>query len=407
MLPLTTTFQVPTHIAAGLANGSLIRNGGVIQDASGQIVMWLKEVAMSGGMPGGIPVVDPVTGVLNLAMEGVNAGISIRGFAGVTQQLNQLQGAIAIATGASVLTLGISAMGFAMLAKRLKELEQRLEHIQRDLEKVNRKLDLSFYVNFRAALDLATNAFTMSQGDNRRSSALNAINRFLEAEHVYAELADQEIEHQTAAAGEYLTTLALSYVAEARCYLELGEFETATRRLQEGRSLLRQKFERYVEVLLTSCPAMYLDPCLQGQIDLARLTRVYQWENPEYTESAVFEKLRQELTVHTREVKLGNWVKNLPVALTQLPSDSANSSKKVRKKKPTELIQDLPMAMERIEAVIETSQRFTGYVLETQLLSKLEMSFSDWLKLMPEGETQQGANLVFVCPDQPLEIAVS
>ncbi len=67
----------------------------------------------------------------------------------------------------------------------LNAIEQRLKNIAEIFKKIDRKIDLSFYANFRAALDLAHNAFTMNKAENRRSSALQAINRFLEAEHIY------------------------------------------------------------------------------------------------------------------------------------------------------------------------------------------------------------------------------
>ena len=44
MTPLTLTFDIPEEILTGLADGSFIRNGGVIQDKSGQVVMWLREL---------------------------------------------------------------------------------------------------------------------------------------------------------------------------------------------------------------------------------------------------------------------------------------------------------------------------------------------------------------------------
>lgn len=47
--------------------------------------------------------------------------------------------------------------------QRLKELEQRLQQAQEILNKINRKIDLGFYANFRAAIALAVNAFTMSK----------------------------------------------------------------------------------------------------------------------------------------------------------------------------------------------------------------------------------------------------
>ena len=77
-----------------------------------------------------------------------------------------------VTTAASVLTLGVSVIGFAVIAQRLNELEHRLKQAEKLLNKVNRKIDLSFYANFRAAIELANNAFTMTKIENRRSSAL-------------------------------------------------------------------------------------------------------------------------------------------------------------------------------------------------------------------------------------------
>ncbi len=90
--------------------------------------------------------------------------------------------------------------------QRLKELEQRLQQAQEILNKINRKIDLGFYANFRAALALAVNAFTMSKPQNRESSAMSAINRFLEAEHHYTDYTDAELEQGSQIADEYLLT---------------------------------------------------------------------------------------------------------------------------------------------------------------------------------------------------------
>jgi len=197
MPPLTMTFEIPTRIISGLADGSLVRNGGVIQDRTGRVFMWLRELNSAGSIPMSTPSllsgVDTVTGILNLPMQGVNAEISMRGFASVTQQLDQIQGTLNIITASSMLNLGVSVIGFAVILKKVKELEGRLEKVQEILKKIDQKIDLSFYANFKAALDLAMNAFTMCKGDNRKTSALNAINRFLEAEHIYTNLVDKEL----------------------------------------------------------------------------------------------------------------------------------------------------------------------------------------------------------------------
>ena len=279
METLTTTFVLPNWIAEGLASGNYERVGGVVRDhLTKQVVAWLRE---GGSIPRqGLPLpADPVTGVLNLIVSAVNTGVSVKGFAdvkqklgGIEQTLQQVQGVLQVTSAASVLNLGISVMGFAVISQRLNELEKRLKKAEELLKKIDRKIDLGFYANFKAALGLAVSAFTMSQSTNRRDSALQAINRFLEAEHIYADYTDKELEQKSQIADEYLLTLSLAYLAEARCYLELGEHDIALHRFQQGSFIVRERIQKYVELLLTSNPAAYLQPHLKEQTDLRRLT---------------------------------------------------------------------------------------------------------------------------------------
>ena len=249
-LPVTVTFMLADWIVKGLTDGTLERVGGVIREVgSKRVITWLREVNSS-------PSKD-------LALQ--------------------------VTSAASILNLGVSVIGFVVIAQRLKELEQRLQQAQKVLNNINRKIDLSFYANFRAAIELANNAFTMTKTENRRNSALQAINRFLEAEHIYTEYTDIEIEQKSQIINEYLLTLSLAYLAEARCYLELEEHDTALRRFQEGAKVLRSRIKKYIDIVLTSNPAAYLQPCYKGQIDLRRLTRIYQWSNPNLDENAVFD----------------------------------------------------------------------------------------------------------------------
>ena len=410
MVPLTLTFDIPTKILTGLADGSLMRNGGVIQDKAGRIVMWLRELSMTGVTPTPtpfmLPSINPATGVLNLVMQGVNAGISMRGFAAVTQQLDQVQEMVSIATASSMLSLGVSVIGFAVISKRLKELEQRLEKTQAYLEKIDKKIDLSFYANFRAALDLATNAFTMSKGDNRRSSALNAINRFLEAEHIYADLADKELSTNSQIGDEYLLTLCLAYIAEARCYLELGEFETATRRFQEGKEQINIRIKKYIDILLTDNPLMYLHPKLKGEIDLSRLTRIYQWKDLSLTENSVFELIRDKI-IPQNDISWGSqidkWIESLPVSIIE----SENIKKGfwgIKEEGRDKIIQKLPQSLAEMESMVETSQRFTAYELEVKAISSLGLSFHEWLQLRPS-ESSDARSLMYIVPAEPLDLS--
>lgn len=411
MTPLNVTFDMPVEILSGLINGSLFRNGGVIQDASGRVVMWLREIGGAGLLASSsnalmLPSIDPVTGILNLMMQGVNARISMRGFAAVTQQLNQMQGMLGVTTAASMLSLGVSAMGFAVISKRLKELEQRLEHVQVYLERIDKKIDLSFYANFRAALDLAMNAFTMSKGDNRRSSALDAINQFLMAEHIYTDLLDKELVINSQIGDEYLLILCLAYIAEARCYLELGEFDTATRRLKDGSERIKKRIETYVDFLLTSNPLMYLHPTLKGKTDLSRLTRVYQWKDSNLTESDVFELMRDKIVPPNDKnwnFQVDEWVKSLPASIVER-DDIKKGIWGITEESRREIIQKLPESLAEMESMIETSQRLTAYELEVKAIDTLGISFQEWLQLCPN-EPQEDRNLMYIVPTEPLELS--
>ena len=79
--------------------------------------MWLKELSGTGIVADSLllPSINPATGILNLAMQGVNAGISMRGFAAVSQQLNEMQSILTLTSAASILNLGVSAVGFTLI----------------------------------------------------------------------------------------------------------------------------------------------------------------------------------------------------------------------------------------------------------------------------------------------------
>ncbi|MBD2677870.1 MULTISPECIES: hypothetical protein [Nostoc] len=462
-IPLTVTFTLASWIVKGLQDGTLERVGGVIiNTASKHIVTWLREpnnplvparscspnnllnlvfsganlvasganAAVTGkgladvnGRLGGIEQVNlgniAVSGA-NLVATVANAAISGKGLAdvngrlgGIENQLGELgqtlqlhQGILQITTAASVLNLGVSVMAFAVISQRLKELEERLQQAQELLNKINRKIDLSFYANFRAALDLAINAFTMTKLENRRSSALQAINRFLEAEHIYAEYTDSEIEQKSQIADEYLLTLSLAYLAEARCYLELEEHETALLRFQEGAKVIRSRIQKYVDLLLTSNPGAYLQPEFKGQINLRRLTRIYQWIDPTLDENAVFDLQRENLFKMAQDSS--KWLDSLPAAILTRVEVQGGWFGPSQNDLKQEAYKRLPQVFEVMESMIETNRRFESYQTEVQAISQLGISFHDWLKLTPSTEVKpESAELMYIIPSEPLDLQPS
>src|SRR5690349_7059139 len=143
MASLITTLFMPRWIEQGLATGKYVRIGGVIQEVNtGKVVMWLREIGSSG------KVVLHVGNLLSI-----------------------------VCAAASVLNLGITTCGFALVLKRLNELEARVQVVQKALERIGVMLDITFYANLRAALDMATNALAMNKSQNREASAMQAIDR--------------------------------------------------------------------------------------------------------------------------------------------------------------------------------------------------------------------------------------
>ncbi len=420
-LPIQVTFLLTDWVVKGLKDGTFERVGGIIREvASKKIVTWLRDT--NSVAPSVISfAANPVTGVLNLIASGANLAVSAKGFSSVNQRLdgieNQIasigqslqftQGILQVSTAASILNLGVSVMGFAVISQRLNEIENQLKQSQELLNKINRKIDLSFYANFRAGIELAINAFTMTKIENRRSSALQAINRFLEAEQIYKDYTVNELSQKSQIIDKYILTLSLAYIAEARCYLELEEHETATRRFQEGTKVMRLLINKYIEIMLTSNPSAYLHPQFKGQIDLGRLTKIYKWMNPNFDENAVFDLLREN--IFNLAQNNNEWLSSLPSSIV----DRNEISWGLFGRNPTpltgrfekEAYQRLPQVFEVMESMIETNNRFESYQTEIQAISQLGISFHEWLQLKPATETRpEDAELIYIIPSQPLEL---
>jgi hypothetical protein len=368
---LITTLIVPDSIKAGLDSGLYERVGGVIQKCgSKQVVAWLREYD-------GQKIISSVSGVPLLPMVGA-------------------------------LNLGVAAIGFAVINQRLIALEEQLKQSQALLQKINHKLDLSFYAKFKAALDLATNAISMVNPENRRQSALAAIARFREIEPIYLDFVDQELEARSPVAGKYLMTLALVYVAEARCYLEIEEQNLALQWFPQWKAAFQPRVRLYIEMLLTSNPVAYLDPQFKDQIDLSRLTRVYQWLDPHLNEGSVFELLRENLMSWPRDrlPESGHkWVNALPPAIAASAEVQGNIWGN-RDQLGAEAMKRLPHTMERMEYMIETYRRFDGYELEVKSIAQMKMPFQKWRELAPAKEIAPvNIKLMYIIPAKPLAIA--
>ena len=396
-LPIQVTYALASWVVKGLQDGTFERVGGVIRDVtSKKIVTWLRD--SNSVAPSVISVASEGFSDVNQRLDGVENQIDSLG-----QTLQGSQSILQVSTAASILNLGVSVMGFAVIAQRLNEIENQLKQAQELLNKINRKIDMSFYANFRAGIELAINGFTMTKIENRRSSALQAINRFLEAEHIYKDYTVNELSQKSQIIDKYILTLSLAYIAEARCYLELEEHETAIRRFQEGTKVISLLVNQYIEIMLTSNPAVYLHPEFQGQIDLKRLAKIYQWINSDLDENAVFENQRKNLFKIAKDHT--QWIDSLPPAILDRIEVQGGWFGPNHDELKQAAFQRLPQVFKVMESMIETNNRFESYQTEIQAISQLGISFHEWLQLKPSTEPKpEGAELMFIIPSQPLEL---
>lgn len=378
-------------------SGNALALGSVVSDL---VVNGLNDKTLE--RIGGALVVAGTKKVIALIREG-NASDLIPGAGGAAKAVTKSgrpifetigAGALGLSTGpVGVLGLAVVQMEFALLLKRVGNIERRLHETQVLLEQVNRKLDLGFYSNFHAALDLASSAFAMENKKNRNEAALQAINRLAEARHHYTRLAEYEIGAGTRVAREYLSTLLLAYVAEIRCYLEMGEPEEAMKLLDLGVSDIYPRVQYHVNTLLTSNRSAYLHPTLRAKIDLSRLTRVLRWFNPSLDENSVFEQQRDNF--FQLNYGLEHWIKTLPTAIWDPmidlpPAPTAKTKKAIRRiadiisgggadaETKTKIFQRLEETFDSIEGMIEDVCRFQAYKTELQAIEQLGIGFGSW-----------------------------
>jgi hypothetical protein len=377
---VNVTAVAPTGLAEGLASGVLERIGGLIREVgSGRIVAFVRELREIGRLK---DLAADVAGLL-----GGGAGLG-------------------------VLNLGVATMGFVVMHRRIGALEQRLHETQTALAEINQKLDLEFYANLGAALNLADGAFTLRNARNRDAHATEAINRLMAAIHHYSVLLHAAPSCGGHGAEAYLATLCLAHAAVARCYLELGELEQAERFLDTRGALLEGLVRRHVCALLTSNPAAYLHPSLKGRVDLRRLTRVCRWMDPSMDENAVFEALRDGLADLLRQPE--KWIESLPPAvwdpkvhrpqpkpvggyLAPLRSLGLPAfALRVPGFGPTDearVFERLPQVMDAVEGAIEDARRFEAYRAEIGAVRRLGISFREWQNLAAPADA---AELLFI-----------
>jgi tetratricopeptide (TPR) repeat protein len=406
---------VGSVIADFVVNGF---NDGTIERVGGALVLAATKqvIALIRGD-------ENASSVMSIAGDAVGAGTK------ATTVALETVGAGTLGLGAAplgVLSLAVVQMEFAVLLKRVTRIERRLQETQVLLEQVNRKLDLGFYSNFSAALDLASRAFHMEKETNRRDAAWQAVNRLAEARRHYTKLADFEITAKSRLATEYLATLLLAYAAEIRCYLEMEEPEEAIKLLELGTSEIWPLAQCHVNNLLTSNRAAYLHPYLIGKIDLRRFTDSLRSFDPTLDENKVFEQQRENYLKLGRG--LGEWIRTLPSAIWdpvldgQRPASATTTAIKsnllnwdfgkwFNNAGPTagmesKIFERLASTFDSIKGLIEDMRRFQGYKAEIQAVQRLGIDFSRWRETQTPDTTGDKKELLVITSLDALDLTM-
>lgn len=404
-----TTFDIPNWILQGLQTGEYVRIGGVIRDSNTkQIVAMLREVSPNiSGIGNLLTSASPVLGILNLSV--------------------------------SVINLGVSVIGFTLISNKVKKVEESCkdelnkleEKIQSNINHLHRKFDISVYANFRSALDLANKSQTMVNPENRRNMSTLAINRFLDAQYIYSNYVEDSLqENIITLTDKYITLLALTYIASARCCLELGEINDAVISLQEGSKLIRNYVEQYIKILLISEPIgtkilegniLHGDNFIilnkgdysyeiESLVNLSKIAKICKWLDPQLN-NILDDK---SLLLEAEERNLVKIIQNkilperlvdaaIPIAVASaIPIFGGFIANKIAEETGEKIVQDirensinsqiLLIKMEKIEQIIETYHRFESYLLELQFIQKQGINFKDWLELVPNTEIQKATS---------------
>ena len=205
---IQVNFDVPGWIARGLADGTLVRRGGVIQQAtgsrSGEIAAWLRE---SGGLLEPLRNGTPAPSLLRPELERIGAG---------------MQGMV----GLQILTLSVVAIGFALVLRRLSQLDQKLDEALRGIGRIesqiawlDRRLDMEMQAKVTAALETAE----WAERTGRTEQLAGLVRELLAAEHLLRSVLRGMLEaHRAARQGEvfwqYFSMRALVGVGRARVH---------------------------------------------------------------------------------------------------------------------------------------------------------------------------------------------
>ena len=384
--------EIPEAILKGLQNGTYERVGGVVREvASKRVVAWLREtggLTLKDSIGKCIPVVDIVGDIIvNIQLRQINLRlIDIRRKLNTVLDLTKFNAAIGLTN------LGLSAIDFAVVTSKLNQIDSRIQSLQASIESLRESIDRSLLAKAKSAIDVAEIALKMYSPTNRKRLVTEVIQPLLEAEHYYLAAWDSNWNKNNGIlAREYISILSLVYVTEIKCYLELEEHEIALKRLAEAEEILRPRIRKYVELLLTTKPSVYLHKACQG-VSLSSVVEILKYVKGESDVDKLFDEYIRPAIFSAQSIK--SWTDSIPLrsrnAILAIIAPSLIDTggwiiwDTIVWDPPRReaILSNANQVIATAQSMIELDRRLEGYRYEITEMTRLGLSYQEWQSLV-------------------------
>lgn len=401
--------KVSPHIAMGLASGQLERIGGVIRDSSSkQVVAWLREggqiqnnpdpvsalprflfksllqssnLANAGDVTQQVAALSKLTGSLgaiNNVLGAVNLAATARSHHLLTLRLQAIQNMLAFSARLGMLQLAMTSLGLILMLKYFADLEATLKTV------VARAMDDSLQTKLRIDRDSALEAAEVVMGakDGHYKEAMAAFLDYLlihAREYILSDFHkvryEKDSRNDMEASQQLLAKAMHLDETRIRAFLEVGQDDLAHQVASNRLKKYKKETRNYVNILLGRHHkrAVYFNKKVEDR-DLQRYLLIEQWLRSE-------EDILWDILLKHREHFWDDAVKQAiePDGGIILPGKPAP-------KPPTRHLD----ALDQAEAAVENFQRFEGFALELDSISRLGISIREWESL------ENTENTVFV-----------
>jgi hypothetical protein len=297
MVNIDVVLKIPDAIAAGLANGTLQRVGGVVVDTtSKQVVAWLRDggvVDIATRMTGAMNPLNFIGMLAQSATSLISTVVTAHKLDGLQQSVNvltdltgQVLDGVRVSNQLAGFTLTGQLMNMGLMTVSFQKLTRRLEQMQTALEQGFASLEAEFkrdrYIEFVTAVRAARD-FLESDRVNTRSaayrSALDGMNNaklhFLEDYRIYHQKSEENAQHLELA--HIMLTQAL-YASSMRikCYVANEDFKLAHDDIREDLTIFKKEITALIHSLLEKHGAVYFHGAV-GEETLDRFLCIQGW----------------------------------------------------------------------------------------------------------------------------------